>query len=208
MCCEYWKDDWHKVRPCWNTGFVLDVFKVVFWAIRKISIINPIAFCIRKHCSDTYAYIAVDSYVIVLLLLAIGFITSLSNSISAPTCEFRIVLLAFTSYRLLDVFQSWMGNFFISDPRPKNPYRTLVLTFIGYGEIILWYSILYFLFKHDFGIASLQESLYYALGTASIGAGLQPMTNVSTVIFGTQIMFAVLFLTVIVNKIITVAKQS
>jgi hypothetical protein len=144
-------------------------------------------------------------YVIAWLIAVVGLSICRNNVI--PDNSPQIILLIVISYRLLDVFQTWIGNFFISDPMLKNPYRTLILTFIGYGEIILWYSILAYTLRCNFNnISSFTDALYYATGTASIGASIFPETFIGVVIFATQIMFAISFVTVVVNRIIALTK--
>ncbi len=202
--CEYWKSDWNKVKPCWNDGFVLDIAKTVLWAIRKISISNWITFPLIKHGLYRWAYRAVDLYVIAWLIAVVGL--SICRYNVAPDNNSHTVLLFVISYRLLDIFQTWIGNFFIGDPVIRYPHRTLMLTFIGYGEIILWYSILVYILHASFGISSFQESLYYASGTASIGTDIRPKTFVGIIVFSTQVMFAISFLAVVVNRIIALTK--
>lgn len=203
--CEYWKQDWHSVKPCWNDGFILDVIKVVLWVIRKFSIINCVVFHIKKHHPDKFVYRAVDSYVLFWFLLSIGFLVWLSNT--TPNCIFSIVFVVFASYRLLDIFQTWVGNFLLKDPDLRNSYRTLILTFVGYGEVVFWYSILAFIFKNNFiDIGDWQQSLYYAMGTVTIGTDIKSNTPFGFVMFSTQLMFTILFLSVVVNKIISLTK--
>jgi hypothetical protein len=100
--------------------------------------------------------------------------------------------------------QTWVGNFLVGDPTPRDPKRTLVVTFIGYGEIILWYSTLAFILNSNFDITRWQQALYFAIGTATVGSDIRPNTPLGFVIFSTQLMFDVLFLSVVVSRIIDI----
>jgi len=86
-----------------------------------------------------------------------------------------------------------------------NIYRSLVLVFIGYFEIIISYALLALVLKDNFqGINYWQQALYYSFSNAiTIGSGFTPVSCLSYAIFITQIMFVLLFLTAAVNTIIS-----
>jgi len=200
MCCEYWK--YGKPTPCWNTGWIIDVLKFVFWFFRKLSVINCITLHILKPWENpsweiassqqelkrnNCAYRAVDYYIALWLFVAIGF--SFIVSLLTLSCEWNTVFLILASYGLFEIFQKWVGDFITEDPHPQDPKRTLVATFIAYAEIVLLYFVLVFILKSNFEIRKWQQALYYAM-TLGAGTDFKPDNFLGFVIFGTQLAYS------------------
>ncbi len=194
MCCrKYWKEDFRK--PCWNDGlFYIPYF--IFWLFRKLSLCNCLTFAFK---SARCKYLAVDSYITAWSIAALILSILLSRSCVNPCC----VILGFASYRLWDIFQTWVGNFVLHTPNMKNQYRTLVVTLLGYGEIILWYTIIVFTLKESFPeLNCFQNAFYYSLTIATVGNDTKPIGAIGFTVLSTQLMFAILFLTVVINRIL------
>lgn len=104
--------------------------------------------------------------------------------------------------RLADIFQNWVNNYLLGNPHPSDPKRTLVVTFISYGETILWFFSLAFILKDNFDIQCWQQALYYAIGTATIGSDIKPNSCIGFVIFSFQLLFAIFFITIILSRLI------
>ena len=214
MCCskciEYWKDGWNK--PFWNDGWILNVTRILFWFFQKLSIIRFIVFCKHRKYGVDYrkGYHAVDWYVFSWFLVEFILLILLANFYDlAHNIAFVILSRLLISYRLFDIFQAWVSQFVLGGVppgwKPINIYRSLVLVFIGYIEIIISYALFAFVSNAHFdGITNWQQALYYSLrNAATIGTDWHPITFLGYTIFGTQIMFVLLFLTAVVNTIIS-----
>jgi len=197
--CEYCKCP----RLCWNEGFILDVFRFAFWLASRISVLNIIKCIAEGKVSRKCQYHIVDSYISVFAAAELAmFIIVASNPTTDLNC---LALKFFIAYRLFDIFQVWFLHFVLPDWNPINTSRSLILVGIGYIEVIILYSLLVFMLKDDFiGITCFQQAFLYSLGNAiTIGFGIiRPEEPWSYVIFVTQIMFVLLFLTAVVNRII------
>jgi len=205
--CEYWKQD--RPNIYWKDGWILDVLRAVFWFFSRLSISRVIVyFKARKYGSGhRKLYQCVDWYVFSWILILILFIIMVNVlSIRFP-CS--CIIVAFVSYRLFDTWQSWVSQFVLSAQwSPRSVYRSLVLVFLGYIEVTFLFSLLAFIFKDDFmGIYCWSQSLLYGFGNAAtIGSGIAPVTGVGYTLFAVQIMFTLLFLTAIINRIVSAMK--
>jgi len=151
-------------------------------------------------------YHSVDLY-ITLWVIFLSLILFVFNDY---TYTHKCIFLGLIAYRLFEILQSWISQFVLGGvPEPWNPrniYRSLVLVFIGYLEIIISYALLALILKNHFeGISSWQEALYYSIRNATtIGSSdVTPISCIGYTVFGTQIMFVLLFLTAVVNSIIS-----
>jgi hypothetical protein len=186
---------------------------VLFWVLSKFSLSRIIVFFREKRYGtiDKRKYHAVDWYVFVWVIveLVIFFLLLILFPAIASNCVFNIVLKVLIAYRLFDIFQSWISQFVLGGVptkwRPVNIYRSLVLVFIGYFEIIISYALLIFTLKNNFpDISSLQQALYFSIrSAATMGYDITPVGCIGYTIFITQIMFVLLFLTAVVNTIIS-----
>jgi hypothetical protein len=150
-------------------------------------------------------YMHVDAHeifwvVILILLLA-------SSGCSSNCLFFTYLVLIIVIYRLVDIFQSWVSQFILmKDWIPADINRSLVLVFMGYFEIIVSYAIFYYIGQDNIckSFSSVWQSFYYSVSTATmIGSDIwKPMKLWGYATFITQIMFAVLFLTVVVQNIV------
>lgn len=178
----------------------------------SIGVIVP--YCIKEYiekkkdnvllgyrCRDLF----VDSYVTIWVIL-IGVFTWLAIKYY-PCPPLNCVVLGLFSYRLFETFQSWFSQYILGGvPGPwksRHPYRSLVLVFIGYAEVVFIYALFAFILQNDFYcIDSWRQSFRYSLGNAvTIGSGIVPETCVGYALFSTQIMFTLLFLVGAVNTI-------
>ena len=163
---------------------------------------------VQTRWEAMWPYRCVDRYVISWLALGITFFLILSF-VHGLNQQF-VVRWIFTSllmYRLFDIFQAWVNQFVLMEEwKPVSPYRSLVLLFIGYIEIIISYAIIAFIFQTNFyiqsGTASICDGLYYSIRTATFGSVWKPVTAGSYAIFYTQLIFAVLFITAAIQRIL------
>lgn len=132
-------------------------------------------------------------------------------------CIFWIPLI-FIFYRLFEIFQSWFSQFILGGVpnkwSPTNLNRSLVLVFLNYIEIVISYAIIALFSKYNFvndefqNIISWQQSLEHSIRNAvAMGSEYHPANFIGWAIFITQICFAILFLTAIVNKIVSSNKS-
>jgi hypothetical protein len=213
LCREYFKQDWLEVRPFWKNGWIHESLKVLFWVLAKLSLSRIIVFCMgrRLGATDKRRYLAVDWYVFAWFIfeLFIFFLLLKIFPAIASNHVFNIILLVLISYRLFDIFQSWISQFVLGGVpakwKPINIYRSLVLVFIGYFEVIISYALLIFTLKNNFqGISSLGQALYCSVRcTATIGYDITPIGCTGYAVLITQIMFVILFITAAVNTIIS-----
>lgn len=200
MCCEYFKHE--RPRLCFNEGWILDVVKAIFWALSRLSILSIIDCIAEKRLSLRWRYHIVEVYIAVFAAAGlIVFLVFLNRKIET-SCIFLII---FIIYRLFDLFQVWVRHFVLPDWNPINVYRSLILVFIGYVEVIILYALLIHIFQNQFeGISSLQQAFDYSIHTAvTIGSsGVTPKSCCAYAIHYTQLMFVLLFLTSVVSRII------
>ena len=215
MCSGYWNYN-KPPKTCGNEGWVLDRARSVSWFFAHFVATNVIAYCKeRKHAGDRRKYKAIDWFIVSKFLIAlIAFILVgcfpqlVTNSVS------KIVLMIFVAYFLFCTLQVWIDHFILGELHPRSAYRTLVLVFIAYGEMILWYAILTLIFWNNFelsgthqNINGLRQAFYYALSNASVGSNYLPVCTAGYIIFGTQILYALLFVTAVVNRVISLSKE-
>lgn len=194
--CDYLKDGFEK--PCWNTGWIFACFSFIIWFIRKIFPLRIFTF--KK--SPKERFFITDLYVFILLVHAIVLFSLIPKDISDG---WRVFLLVMIALRLTELFFTWVGDFLISDPHLENSKRTLIIVLMGYLEIILWYSLLDFIITD--GICRLQ-SFAYAVSTATVGPDKIPDTTIGVVLFTSQLIFDILFLSVVITQILNFPKQS
>ena len=208
---EYCKEHWHwRVKPCWNDGWMFDALKAKFFGLSCLSFGVIAPYCIEKRFGIKCRYSFVDSYVAIWVI----FIGTLSwfAIIDAPCLAHNCILLGLFSYRLFEIFQSWVSQYIlggVSEPwKTHNIYRNLVLVFVDYGEVIFSYALLAFILQSNFlGITSWQQSFRYSLGNAvTVGSKLVPTTGIGYALFATQLVFTLLFLVAAVNRIIAAMK--
>ncbi len=209
----YRKEYWDRVKPCWNHGWILETLKLTFWVLSWLSIGVIVPYCIENKrgfgCRDLF----VDSYVFIWVMLS-GVVFTFFAINDAPWLAHNCVVLGFFSYRLFETFQSWFSQYILGGvPKQwetRHPYRSLVLVFVGYAEVIFIYALLAFILQNNFyGIVSWQQAFRYSLGNAiTIGSsGIVPTLGVGYALFATQIMFTLLFLTSAVNRIYTAIRK-
>ena len=201
LLCEYWGKN--RPRLCFNEGFILDIFKAVFWFISRFSLYTVISFCLDKlRVRRNIQYRIVDAYIIVFALTELAIFIIFA---SKPDTKSSCVLIAFITYRLFDLFQVWVRHFVLPDWNPVNAYRSLILVFIGYLEVIILYTLLVLIFQNNFdGISCLRQAFDYSIRNAvTIGSSaVTPSSSWGYAIFVSQLMFVLLFLTSVVSRII------
>jgi hypothetical protein len=109
-------------------------------------------------------------------------------------------------YRLFEISQSWVSQYVIggtSTPwQPRNVHRSLVLVFMDYFDVIASYAVLAWVNGHFADITGWSQAFNYSVRNAvTIGAS-EPFGFWGYFIFVTQLAFALLFLTSVVNRII------
>lgn len=176
-----------------------------YWLILRRSEKRRTLFQTRWEALQPYR--CVDWYIISWLALSIAFFLLLFFIHGLNQQWVRWIFVGFLFYRLLDIFQAWVYQFVLLEKwQPISPYRSLVLLFIGYVEIIISYAIIAFIFQTTFfiqsGTATVCDSLYYSVRTATFGSIWEPMNAGSYAIFYTQLIFAVLFITAAIQRIL------
>lgn len=202
---------WHDKEKVEGEGFILPGLRKLFTYLEKFSYIRFKVWRLqrKKHLSNSL-YKVVDCYEIKWVIKEIIFFILLAFY---HTWVYNVIFwipFLFILYRLFDIFQAWVSQFVLGGVpkqswKPINIYRSLVLVFIGYGEITISYAFIAFFRKEQFqGITCWQQALYYSVRNAvTIGTDYNPISIWGYLIFWTQVGFALLFLTAVVNSIIT-----
>lgn len=202
---------WQKVKPCWNDGWILPNLKSTFFLLSHLSIGVVIPDLLEKKHGSKCRYLFVDSYVVfwVALVFIFTFITVKNDLVPIRNCFF----LALLSYRLFEIFQSWISQYVLGGVRelwiPRNIHRSLILVFVDYMIVVFSYALLVFILRDNFGgVDRWEQSLLYSFGNAfgNIPIAMASMTFVGYVLLVTQIMFTILFLTAVINRIFAVMK--
>jgi len=200
---KYWEN---RPRIFCNEGFIFDVIHLIFWVFDKLAIINIINHFIPRR---SRRYMAVDAYIVLWFSLELCLLLSIIFSCYTPRENFSLdyLIVGILLWRLIGLFRVWVFHFVIAkDWNPISLYRTLILVFIGYIEITISYAALAFILREHFiGITCWQQALDYSIrnaitmGSPNIGA----KDSISYSLLWTQIMFVLLFLTAVVNRIIS-----
>ena len=141
---------------------------------------------------DYKPYQCIERYVISWL-----FIDSIAATVIGLYNLKIIPLVWVFSYRLLDIFQSWVSQFILrSKWKAINVNRSLVLAFEGYIEITIIGAIIKYTYGQYRGNNFL-DALYDSVNTMIANPG-----NRASPIQYVQIMFAVLFVAVVVQHVV------
>jgi hypothetical protein len=141
-------------------------------------------------CLETVTLITIE------ILVRTNIVSSVSSIINtALFSKLKILVLLIFSYRLFDIFQSWVGQFILGGKwKPISINRSLVLAFEGFVEIVLLGTLL--------GISGgyyprVGDGIETSLMTMLINP--EPGLNIIQYV---QLLFAVLFIGVVVQHII------
>ncbi len=158
----------------------------------------------------------VDLYVLFWLVLGIFiFFLLLFSPNLGQRSILGVIFSVLLLYRLFDIFQAWVNMFLlIENPELRDPIRNLVLAFVSYLEVIIGYSVLTFIFKSGYSYFSnthtfqnVGDSLRYSIGVlTTIGSNWEPSTWCGYFFFYTQVIFGVLFVTVVIQRVIILIK--
>jgi hypothetical protein len=213
MCCRKFRYDHFPGKLCCNQGWILDVVRWKFSILQVLSIGRIIAWCIKTKKSRKFAYIFTDFYVMFWVGLLIWLFLCQAH-VGCGSAVLWLVAVVLVSYRLFEIFQSWVSQFILGGvPRPGwqpiSKFRSLILVFIGYCEVVVAYAIFALIFNEHFtGINRWQDALYYSVrNAATIGSKFHPEDCVGYTLFITQIMFALLFLTAVVQSIVSYKEE-
>ncbi len=211
MCCRKYFQDNFPSKPCWNEGWILYIFRWLFSILNALSICRNISWCIVSK-STKWAYIFVDFYVSLWLGLIIWLFIRQAHIdyVNIVPCW----LIAIVSYRLFDIFQSWVGQFVLGGVpkqgwQPISKYRSLVLVFLNYIETVVVFGFLALIFNDAFkDLTHRWDALYFSLRNAiTIGTNVQPVKCIDYVLFYTQMVFVLLFLTAAIQSIISYKEE-
>lgn len=180
-----------------NPPFILYCLRLAFAFLSLLSGAQWIART-RKHRAmieknDLRPYRSIEKYAIG--WLAFEFVPLAYLFIASVELVVFFVLIILLCYRLFDIFQSWVNQFMLAaNFDAKNVNRSLVLAFLNYVEITLIGAIIRYRFQQPI---SFDKSLYGSV-TAMIANPVQG----SSVIQYAQLMFAVLFATIVVQHLV------
>ena len=194
-------------------GWILDVLRWVFSVLSMLSLGRDVQWVIEyKTKSKKYSYLFVDCYVLIWLGLII-FLFIRQSSVNYGNA-FSYWLVGLITYRLFEIFQSWVSQFIIGGVpkrgwRPISKYRSLILVFLSYIEITTIYAIFALLFRNNFkDMKDYKDAFYYSVRNAvTIGTNFDPSGLIGQVLFYSQIIFVLLFLTAVIQSIISYKEE-
>ena len=180
-----------------NVPFILSWLRHLFLFLSLVSISYWLSLSqihqekIRKQL-DFKPYRSADIYITIWLAFEI------SAAIAVGISHVQIVFLAaLFSYRLLDIFQSWVNQFLLNSKWTAiNVNRSLIMAFAYYLEIIIMGAIIRFTFDEN-PLRTFSDSLSSSVNTMIANPGQTPSP-----IQYVQIMFAVLFAAVVVQHVV------
>jgi hypothetical protein len=180
-------------------GYVLTVLRYVFGYLFLLSLSKWLSQTEKKlekiKDNDLSPYKCVDVYVTVwlavelIMAIVIYFHDSL---VISKHLGLSCFFLGIFSYRLFDIFQSWVSQFVLRYRwNAINANRSLVLAFVGYLEVTIIGTIIRMIFEK-------KSSLYNSV----VSLIANPQISDSSPIQYVEIMFSILFLTVVAQQII------
>ena len=217
---RYWRENRYKPKRQswnsgrWNSGWIIEFLKCTFGFFNVISPERFITWNLQDKCHTKLAYIFIDTWIF--LWLATLLFIFFDNVFSSSPClhipaDWVVWLIGF---RMAQLFQTWFNQFILGGvPNkwlPTDPARTLVLVFMGYFEIVFSYAILAYNYKDSFrGIISLPKAFTYSIGNAiTIGsADIRLESLPSYIIFSTQLILVLIFITAVVQHIINYSRS-
>ena len=215
----FWENIYKPKRPRanskrWNSGWIIEIVKLIFGFINFISPSRFIAWNLIDKGHQRLAYFIIDTWVFLwLATLSLIFFSNIFDFFDLLLIPAGWVVWV-AGYRMAELFQSWFSQFVLSGVpqkwQPVDPNRTLVLVFMGYFEIVFAYAILAYNYKESFrGISSLPKAFTYSIGNAiTIGsADIQLNSIASYIIFSTQLILVLIFITAVVQQIINYSRS-
>jgi len=207
LYCEYWRENRIITESRFNTGFLLPCFKRIFFVLEQLSLIFSIRICIKKIGGLQFIkrqYFAADIYTVAwFIILSSLFWFFFDDCAIVYPCPFLAIII----YRLFDIFQFWTNEYIIGRIHSTslvNISRTLILNIINYAEIIISFSLIAFIQRHLFkGVDCMTQAFYYSIRNAiTIGSDVTPIGFWGYTIFALQVLFILLFLTVVISNIV------
>jgi len=174
MCISNLRTFWKEYKELWHdredskhskrVGIILPWLIDVFTSLDKLSCIRFRVWRLKRRKQKFELgslYKAVDWYIIGWLIFEIGFFFwvalfqyPIHNSLLLWIMVLVLIIIPIM-YRLFDIFQDWVSQFVLGGVpekvwQPIDIYRSLVLVFIGYFEVIFDYATFAIFFQGSF----------------------------------------------------------
>ncbi len=204
--CNCLRIEWHWLRHRW--GIVIPCLGILICILESIS---PLTWIKRRF----QYHFTVEVYVLATLVIAIIFTLLLWKYDSlASSYPFRVFICAILIWRLSDILQAWLKIFLVGRAEVASPSRSVILTLINYIEIAIIFGIIAFanedFFTPTFG--SILNSLRYSFNTIlpviPIDQTFIPHYCLGNVIFYSEIAFELLFILVIIQRVLSLFRES
>lgn len=209
-CC-FWEEskrEFEKVALEENPGFILKWLRYVFALFYLLSFSKWISGTSKAgakvDAGKLRPYLCIDIYVTVWFGIEVAIASTIAcchwpviGSQSAFSHVFALAFVALFSYRLFDIFQSWVSQYVLrSKWEAINVNRSLVLAFVGYIEIAIIGAIIR---------STYQQSNYFC--DAFYNSVMTMIANpqhedIGLAIMYTQIGFAILFLVTVTQHVV------
>ena len=198
----YLTDEWCNVKPLRRNGWILPLSRIIFFGLTKPSIGRILPYIVT-HCMKSRGMpgarrargiLTVDFYV------AAWMVGTTYMSVAAHLETWPLsacVGIGLASYRLYEIFQSWMSQFVLFRWHPHDLYRSLVLVFLGYLEVAASFALLrHFIWGKDWAKSFLNSLVFPAT--------IVPPTDgsIGGLMLAAQAVFVLLLLTAAISRII------
>jgi hypothetical protein len=146
----------------------------------------------KRRPSKRNEYKVVDTYIT--LWVAFFVLLVICPWFSGLASQHAYVFIVIASYRLFEIFQSWISQFVLGGVptawRPVNVNRSLLLAFEGYFEITVGFALFAFLLPSHFcGISDWFDALEYSVRNA-VANGSGARDPLGLLLFALQMRFS------------------
>ena len=208
---EYLKNKCKYYQIGEKKSFILPLVRHFLYFLECISLKTLYQVYLKKcngYFFEKYKYKAVELYVFTWLSVDIIFF---AYFIHIPLW----VILWLLIWRLVDIFQSIFSIGILSEePLPYSIPRMLILLLVGLIEVSIIYGVFYYINRdifisiNGYSICSKCQSLYHSVTTlTTIGSDFSPINVLGYSIVYSQIIFSVLFLIMVIQRIVSLFKN-
>jgi hypothetical protein len=210
------KNRWRKISEC-HKSFIIPSLDFIIQLLKVIPSLDWVRYFYRlelryqSSLSHVRPFIqftrAVEAYVLFWLVIEVVFITSLLPNCTIYICPTALIIIC--CIRLIEIFRVWLDVLIVGMGDIASAPRLLILVLINYCEIIIIFAIITFLYQNHFPppFESIQNSLVYSfdimLPTMSISPFHQRLTCCASAIFYSEIVFGLLFIVVIIQRVLS-----
>ncbi len=209
-CC-FWNEcvwEFRKVTSQKDPGFIVKGLRWMFAVFYLLSFSKWISGTLKARrkidTGNLRPYSCIEIYVTVWFFIEVAVASTIASyhwpviySQSTLSHVFALFFVVLFSYRLFDIFQSWVSQYVLKSRwEAINVNRSLVLAFVGYIEITIIGAIIRFAYQQS---SYFSDAFYNSVMTVIANPQREDM---GLAIMYTQIGFAILFLTAVAQNVV------